>query len=475
MKKSALIINTIALPLDFFSLLLAGVTAYFLRFNKFFTSIKPIIFNLAFEKYFPAVLYVAVGWILLFTFSGLYSAKPNRRFLNEISRIIFACSTGLSAITIYIFFRGELFNSRFIVLAGWLLAIIFVIIERGLLRLIKKVLYSTGVGVQRTIIIGAGHIADILEETLNERTGFGYKIAGHYFIFDEETSQKIKILAEQKKIDSIILTNPKSNEQEALALIDFCEEYHLNFKYSADLFSTYLTNMDIYAIGGVPIVEMQKTRLQIWGRVAKRMMDLVGGFILFVIVSPFLILTAIAIFLETGRPIIYKNERVGMDGEKFFTLKFRSMYQKYCIGPQFSNQTEALVFEKELIAKQNTKNGPVYKIKNDPRVTKVGRLIRKLSIDELPQIFNVLKGDMSLVGPRPHQPREVERYAKHHRKVLNIKPGVTGLAQISGRSDLEFEDEVRLDTFYVEHWSLIMDLIILFKTPFILFKSRKAL
>lgn len=475
MKKSALILTTISLPLDFVMLVLAGITAYFLRFSKFFTIIKPVIFNMTFKNYFPAMLIVAIGWMVLFILSGLYSFKPNRRYVNELSRVFFACSTGLAAITIYIFFRGELFNSRFIVLMGWILAIIYISLERGLLRLIKKFLYASGIGVQKTVIVGSGHINDILQETLTNRKGFGYKIINHFTQFDEITKQEILKLVQQKNIDAILLTNPKSNEAEALALIDFCEEYHLDFKYSADLFSTYISNMDIYTIGGVPIVELQKTRLQAWGRIVKRILDLIGALILLIITSPFLIITALAVYLETKGPVIYKNERVGIDDQKFYTLKFRSMYQKYCVGPQFSNQEEALAFEEKLIEEKNTKGGPVYKIKNDPRVTKVGKIIRRLSLDELPQIFNVLGGTMSLVGPRPHQPREVEKYANHHRKVLNIKPGITGLAQISGRSDLEFEDEIRLDTFYIEHWSILMDLIILLKTPFILFKSRKAL
>ena len=151
------------------------------------------------------------------------------------------------------------------------------------------------------------------------------------------------------------------------------------------------------------------------------------------------------------------------------------MRQQYCIGPQFDNQEKALAVEKGLIAQKSIKEGPVYKIQDDPRVTRTGRVLRRWSLDELPQLFNVLAGEMSLVGPRPHQPREVARYAKHHRRVLNIKPGLTGLAQISGRSDLEFEEEVRLDTLYLEHWTVLLDLIILLKTPFILLKPRKAL
>ncbi len=446
-----------------------------MRFAPFFTSIKPVLFDLKFEKYLPLMLAVAASWMVLFIFSGLYKVNPNRRLVNDLSRVVFACSTGIAAVTIYIFFQRELFDSRFIVLMGWILAIVFVGAERAIMRLVKNLLHRVGIGVRRVVIVGAGHVTDILRETILQRKGFGYVLAAQFVKFDNDARVEILKLVKQNQIDEILLTDPKADQQETLALIDFCDANHLSFKYSADLFSTYMSNMSVVAMAGIPVVEMQKTRLQIWGRVIKRILDISGSVILIIITSPLTILSALAVAVESGRPVIYKNERVGEAGKKFFTLKFRSMRQKYCIGPQFDNQDKALAMEKELIAQKSIKEGPVYKIQDDPRVTLVGRVLRRWSLDELPQLFNVLKGEMSLVGPRPHQPREVAKYAKHHRRVLNIKPGLTGLAQISGRSDLEFEEEVRLDTLYLEHWSVLLDLIILLKTPFILFKSRKAL
>lgn len=475
MKKINLILTTVSLPLDFVMLALAGLSAYFLRFNSFFVKLKPVIFNLPFEKYLPLMLGVAGGWLLLFIFSGLYSGDTNRRLTSELSRVFFSCSTGLAAVTIFIFFRGELFNSRFIVLAGWVLAIVFVGFGKIFLRLIKNAFYRFNIGVRRLVIIGEGHVADVLRQFLFARKGFGYAVVGQFAHFDDKIAKELTCAVKKGQLDQILLTDPKADAAEALAIIDFCEMYHLDFKYSADLFSTYVSNMSVVTIGGIPIVEWHKTRLQAWGRVIKRVLDIVLS-ILFLFVSvPFQFLTALIILLETGWPIFYKNERIGENDKHFFVWKFRSMHQKFCTGVQFGNNTSAMKKEQELISAQNSKNGPVYKIKDDPRITCFGRFIRRWSLDELPQLFNVLKGEMSLVGPRPHQPREVAQYQKHHRKVLNIKPGLTGLAQISGRSDLEFEEEVRLDTFYLEHWSVFLDLIIILKTPFILLKHRRAL
>ncbi|MEK9158649.1 MAG: sugar transferase, partial [Patescibacteria group bacterium] len=400
MKKSEIILTTVSLPLDFLMLILAGFLAYFLRFSSFFVRIKPVIFNLSFQVYWPLMVAVAVGWLILFIVSGLYSVNANRRLLAELARVFFACSTGLAAITIFIFFRGELFNSRFIVLAGWALAVVLVSGERIILRIIKNVLYRAGAGVRKIVIVGEGHVAQILRQTLTERRGFGYVVVGQFSHFDEEAKKQIERLAQAGNADQILLTNPKSDEAEALAIIDFCEANHLNFKFSADLFSTYVTNMEVTAIAGIPIVEWQKTRLQAWGRVIKRLVDLVGAVILIILTGPLLLITALAVWLESGRPIIYKNERVGVKDKHFFVYKFRSMKREFCTGPQFGDNVQASEKENELIATQNSKQGPVYKIKDDPRVTKVGRIIRRASLDELPQFFNVLKGEMSLVGPR---------------------------------------------------------------------------
>jgi lipopolysaccharide/colanic/teichoic acid biosynthesis glycosyltransferase len=234
--------------------------------------------------------------------------------------------------------------------------------------------------------------------------------------------------------------------------------------------------MAVHPLAGIPIVSLRRTALDGWGRVVKRAADIIFSLLAITIFSPVMFIAAILIWFETGRPIIYKNERVGIRGRTFLTYKFRTMYQKDSTGVQFGSEGKrAEAREKTLIKKQSIKDGPIYKIANDPRVTQIGRFLRRTSIDELPQFFNVLMGSMSVVGPRPHQPREVAGYIKSHRTVLSVKPGITGLAQISGRSDLSYEDEARLDVLYIERWHLLLDCIIVLKTPFILFKKRRAL
>lgn len=465
MKRFELFFTALQLPIDYLLLLLAGFTAYALRFAKFVTAVRPVIFNLPWSHYWPTVLVVALGWIAIFAVSGLYSTDPNRKLARDLTRVVTACSTGFAAITIYVFFTLQKFDSRFLVLASWLLAILYVSLGRIIMRGLKGILYRAGIGLRRVVIVGNKAVAEIIKRTLENERRLGFHVVGYHEHFDE------RLFATSPLPDEILFTDPKAHENEALAAIDFANEHHITFKYSADLFATIATNMSVSTVAGIPIIELRRTRLTGWGRITKRLVDVILGFILLIICIPFYIIIAIAVAFDSGGPIIYKNQRVGQYGKTFMTLKFRTMYQKYCTGSQFGSAGDAaLAAEAELIKSQNAKTGPVYKVKNDPRLTRVGRFLRRWSLDELPQFWNVLIGEMSLVGPRPHQPREVAQYEKRHKIVLTIKPGLSGLAQISGRSDLSFEDEVRLDAFYIENWNVYLDFIILVKTPFIVLK-----
>ncbi|MBI4992950.1 MAG: sugar transferase, partial [Candidatus Magasanikbacteria bacterium] len=390
----------------------------------------------------------------------------------DLTQIFFACSVGLGVVALYVMFALQQFDSRFLAAASWVFAIIYVSIGRILIRGLKGLMYRAGLGLRRVAVIGGEEIASDVVRELNQRKELGYKVVGQHNVF---SAQLIPAL-EKLNLDEILFTNPRANEKEALRALNFCNLRHIVFKYSADLFSAYSANMSVSPLAGVPMVELKRTPLDGWGRVAKRIVDILISLFAITALAPLMILFAVIILLETGRPVIYKNERVGIRGQKFFTFKFRSMFQADCTGPQFGRAgLKAETKEKDLIEEKSVKTGPIYKIADDPRVTKFGRFIRRWSMDELPQFFNVLIGDMSIVGPRPHQPREVEQYEKEYPTVFTLKPGITGMAQISGRSDLSFEEEMKLDIFYIERWSMFLDLIIFIKTPFVIFKRRKAL
>lgn len=194
----------------------------------------------------------------------------------------------------------------------------------------------------------------------------------------------------------------------------------------------------------------------------KRAFDIVVAALLLLILSPIFLVIAIWIKIDSPGSVFYASKRVGTRNSVFGLLKFRSMV------------VNAEKLKEQLLAQNERQDGPMFKMKNDPRVTRSGRFICKWSIDELPQLWNVIRGEVSLVGPRPHEPHEVAQYQKHHKRLLDIKPGVTGMAQVSGRSDLVFEDEVRLDTYYIEHWSLWLDIKIMLQTPRAVLAIRKG-
>jgi exopolysaccharide biosynthesis polyprenyl glycosylphosphotransferase len=408
MKRIQLFFSAMLVPLDFVMLLGAAVMAYFLRFESAVTEIRPVIYELPFREYFGASILIALGWLVIFAFAGLYDIK-RRKVSNEIIRIFFACSTGILAIIVLIFFQRELFSSRFLVIAVWILSILFISLARMIIRYVQHALYRTGLGLNRVIIIGSDKTTESIVKVLKSNPGLGFRVVSVFHDFNPEIEKSILKIHQKEPIDEIILTDPKASKSIALKILSFADEHHIIFKYSADLFATQATNIIFETIAGVPIIEMARTPLANWGKIIKRIFDIFGSLFFIVLTSPIMILTALAIKLTNRGPIIFKNERVGQRNKTFLTYKFRSMYAELSVGQQFGNQKKALEMEKKLIKEKSIKTGPVYKIADDPRVTPVGRFIRKYSIDELPQFFNVLKGDMSLVGKRQHQQREADQ------------------------------------------------------------------
>lgn len=470
MKKSELVFSFILVPLDLIMIILAGVSAYNIRYAQFITGIRPVVFNLPFWEYFKILLIIGPLWLILFALAGLYNIRSARTIVKEVYRVVLACSTGLMAVVVLIFLRRELFDSRFIVLAAWILSIVYISLARIIVRFLQRYLFKFNIGVRQVVLVGDSKTTENLLRTFSSGQEAGYEVVKRLRDFSLETAQELQKFLKTKDFDEIIQSDPNLTKAETLRMFDFADENHITFKYAADLLDTKVLKTEVSEISGVPIVEVKKTTLEGWGRIAKRIFDVITSTILIIIVSPILLITALAIKLDSRGPILFSRldddsllYRVGQGGKLFHYFKFRSMIDKH----NYMRYTE-------LADKNVRKDGPMVKIADDPRVTRVGKFIRRFSIDELPELFLVLKGDMSLVGPRPHLPEEVAKYEHHHKKVLTIKPGITGMAQISGRSDLSFEEEVKLDTYYIENWTLLLDLAILLRTPLAVLRSRKA-
>jgi exopolysaccharide biosynthesis polyprenyl glycosylphosphotransferase len=320
------------------------------------------------------------------------------------------------------------------------------------------------------LLIGNNDFAGSFKKMIKKNPYSGYTMVGH---INEIDFNKIKKIKKTKGIDEILECEAKINKKKLFELKEFSIRNRISFKYTPTLIQT--SNFDLRVFLGEPIIEVKNTSLDGWGKILKRVFDLVGSTVGIIIFSPVMLAVALLIWLESGRPVIYFNRRVNHKGGEFDLYKFRYMKKEYSHGKQFSaeHNRKALKYQEELIKKQSVRKGPLYKIKDDPRKTKLGTFIEKFSLDELPQFFNVLKGQLSLVGPRPHQPMEVEKYKNYQRRVLTIKPGITGMAQISGRSDLDFDQEVKLDIYYIENWSLWKDIQIIFRTIPTLLRKRR--
>ena len=469
MKRSELAFTMGLVPIDFLALLAAATAAFYARFHPALTSVRPVVFDLQINEYLKVAVPLVIVFIVVFAITGLYSTR-RKAIAQELTRIALACSASMAMVFAISFFSLVLFESRFIALAAWALSITFVCATRLVVRGLQRALLKLGVGVHRIVVIGDTPTADALIEEFRNKKRLGFRVVAQYKTFNKSVAERLRKMKRQDKVDEVVLADPDSSRQKTMELIAFSDTQHLGFRYSADLFTAAVGRSVIHTYAGVPVIEVQKTPLDGWGAIYKRLFDVCGALFLILITSPIMILTAIAIKLDSRGPVFFSrldngnpSMRVGQGGKLFRYFKFRSM------RPGTHQQRY-----KKLAGRDTRKGTPLVKIKNDPRITRVGALIRKFSIDELPEFFLVLVGKMSLVGPRPHLPEEVRKYKDEHRKVLTIKPGITGMAQISGRADLDFDDEVRLDIYYIEHWSPWLDLYILLKTPLVVIFRKGA-
>jgi len=464
MKKSDLQFGALLVPLDYIMIVAAGLAAYAIRFSSIYIeNIREATVIIQFSDYVSLVLLTALAWLMIFAMAGLYNLRTYRKIWDEIAKVVMACSTGILVIVIFIFLNRELFASRFIVLAAWVLAVLFVSTARLAAREIQRGFLRKGRGVHRVVIVGSNQTAEELIKIFERQPGHGLKVVHQFADFTPDKANLLSELVKKERIDEIILANPNLPREQGSLLVDSVNEYHLDFKYAADLLGFARTNTEITTLSGIPIVEVKKTPLDGWGRIAKRIFDLVLASLGFLVFLPGFLIIAWLIKLDSKGPVLYRSWRVGGKGDNFGLYKFRSM------------KPNVHKVKYTQLQDQNVRqDGPLFKMKNDPRVTRIGKVLRRWSIDELPQLINVIKGEISLVGPRPHEPEEVAKYEKHQKRLLDIKPGITGMAQVSGRSDLQFEEEVKLDVYYIENWSLWLDMKILLQTPRAVFSNREG-
>lgn len=415
-----------------------------------------------FSEYSRFYLIVLVTIIFFLQRYGLYSLNNRTGTADEFWKIIKSVIysvIGLASLSYLL--RLQVF-SRFVFFSFILTAILCLWLWRVIKYFVINYLFKQGYLQKNLLIVGAGEVGRMVADELQNRINLGYRVVG--FIDDDPkkigttiagvkvicSSDEIENAALDRMIREVVITIP--SERELInRIITKIRRHNIQIRIVPEMFNLMTSAVEVGQLGPVPYMRIVKTPMQGVPLLIKRLFDVIVTSFGLIFISPLLIITAIAVKLDSPGPVIFKQKRVGKNGELFDFYKFRSMIP----------EAEALKAE---LAAANEVDGPVFKIKNDPRITRVGRFIRKYSIDELPQLINVIKGDMSLVGPRPPVPGEVEKYGEMEWRRLEVIPGITGLWQVSGRSELSFDKWMELDIYYIENWSLWMDFKILLST-----------
>jgi exopolysaccharide biosynthesis polyprenyl glycosylphosphotransferase len=470
MKKSKLLFEILRLPIDFIAAFLAFLLAYKIRpitdlipgvHYNFFPELLP-----PFDEYIRFSLIATVFLVALFVFNNMYSTKSVERFGKTFLRIGFLVSAWLMFIIAYYFLViHQLFFSRIALAHIWLFSIVFITFGRVLILFIQEFLYRFGIGQTRVLYVGVNDFADRSYKVL--KGDLRYKVVGALGRKLESrkkellqiigTTDQLESIVKKYHVEEVIQAEPNLDELTPGDMLAFCRSHHIHYYFIPEVLRLQSVNVEMEMIDTVPLISLKQTRLEGWGHVYKRLFDILFSLVVIIILIPVWILVPILIKLDSPGSAFYRSQRKYKD-KVINIFKFRSMVVD-------ADARKAKLLE------MNERKGPLFKIKEDPRVTKLGRFLRKTSIDELPQFFNVLLGTVSLVGPRPHLPEEVKQYKSHHFRVFAIKPGVTGLAQTSGRSNLDFEEEVKLDFYYIENWSMWLDFKIILKSIAIIFKA----
>jgi exopolysaccharide biosynthesis polyprenyl glycosylphosphotransferase len=460
--------------IDAFLVFVAFGLAYWLRYRlEFGGEILPG-FSQPFSFFYDIVILLMVVTVVVFQLRGLYRLPRWTSFLDEALIIASSATTAVAIIILYSFLQ-RFFPSRLIFIYAWILMILILISKRLIVRLVRQILWARGVGVDRVLIVGAGRAGQRIMQHIYSHPQLGYRVIG--FLGDQPAEANWGIATErrverppylgdpgaieetirQHNVSEVIIALPPTEHRNIFRMIQQCRQMDVSFTFLPDLFEMALDRVAIHEVAGLPLIELRESRIRGWNYILKRAMDVVIASAVLLVTAPLLVLIALAIKLDSPGPVFLRQVRIGRDGDEFICYKFRSMVQ------------DAEARKHELMAQEGN-NGPLFKMKNDPRVTRVGWFLRKTSLDELPQFFNVLLGEMSVVGPRPQVPAEVELYEDWHYQRLEVTPGLTGLWQVSGRSDLSFDEMVKLDLYYAENWSPWLDIKLMLRTvPAVLF------
>jgi len=475
-RRNSKLYSFILILIDALVLITAFVLAYIARVQY---DHRPLLQDIyAFDYIIPFLLIVPF-WIFIFGILGLYHPRTYNRRLVEWSKIAVGVFIGILVVIGWEYISDKtIFPARLVAVYALIGAFLLVVFEREIMRLIRSLMFRYGRGTKRVLLIGSSSATGDIARNIADTKRSGYEVvafagpkknlpegfAAHHYSYVEEALKNLKL----DEINAIIQTDLYDNADRNQKILSIAQESHIDYSFIPGEAEFYSGKNTVDVFLGYPMISVYQTPLVGWGAIVKRIFDFIMSFLLLIVSSPFLLIIFIIKKIVDRGPAFYVSQRLSRFSEPIGLIKFRSM------GAEYGSRDAADEFRamgREDLATEYEKNR---KVENDPRITAFGRWLRATSLDELPQVFNVFKGDLSLVGPRPILPQEVKLAQGRTALLHSVKSGVTGLWQVSGRSELSFEERIELELFYAQNWTFWLDIKILFKTVMVVLRGRGA-
>ena len=440
-KNNQHIFNRIQVLTDAGIIAVSYILSWYLRFQSAFFPPSPG--GLPVNVYMSALIFVIPVYLILYSLFQLYMPRRVQSHRRELWNIIRANVIGFMGFILVLYFTKQEHFSRQMLVLFLVINVTLECISRNIIRYVLWKMRSQGFNQKHILLVGNSRAAQQYQEKIRQNPRWGYHVLGMLADID-----KLEETIGEHDLDEIVITLRMSEYEKLERVVDICEKSGVHTKFIPDYGNLIPTRPYIEDVQGIPVINIRRVPLNSrWNQFLKRTVDIVGAFIAIVLFSPVMLITAISLKIAGNGTVIYKQERVGMHNKSFYMYKFRSMVEQ-----------------------DETCEKTSWTVKDDPRITPIGKFIRKMSIDELPQLFNVLKGEMSLVGPRPERPQFVEKFKNEIPRYMvkhQVRPGMTGWAQIHGyRGDTSIEKRIEYDLYYIENWSLGLDFKILCLTLF---------
>ena len=463
---------------DYIALILAFSLAYVFRVT---ISHRIVAYPIHAITYLDTFLVLLIFWVIIFAFLGLYNNDIYEKRFSEAGRLALGAFIGLLFVIGYSYgLNRPIFPAHLVAVYSGILAFILLIIFRNLARYIRGTLFSYGIGITNVLIVGDTKLTHELVDSLFNWKVSGYRVVGvvgptkhnnELFssvpIFESFEGATKKLGSD--KIHSIVQTELYAGSDRNNEVLSYAQSNHVAYRFIPGNSELFVGNIDVELFRStIPIIAVHQTPLIGWGRIVKRVFDFGFSLIALIVLSPFILIISILIFILDPGPIFFSQKRITRFNGRFKTYKFRTMKKKY------SGRDTVTVFKELGREDLVTKFLKAQKLDEDPRISFFGRFLRRFSLDEIPQLYNVLRGDISLVGPRAVVEEELKFYQDKSPLLLSVKTGITGLAQVSGRSNIDYYERAKLDLYYVQNWSFWLDLTIIFKTFRVIFNRVGA-